>query len=1318
MAKDLKTVLKIAAQLDPSFRKSFGDADEQVKKFGRNSAKAGAKASNAVNAKGASQKINAFGNSVTKAGDKLQHIGSLMAPVSAAATAAIGGSIKMANDYDNGMAKVNTIANLSSSKLKGLSKDLLQVSSDTGKSATEISEAAYQSLSASVPTNQVAKFTKVAANLAKTGSTDTASSVDVLSTAINAYGLKTSQASKLSDMLIQTQNRGKTTVNELASQMGNVIPTASALNVNMANLSTGYVQLTKQGINTAAATTQLRAIFNELSKSGTTVDKTLRKQTGKSFTDLMKSGKSLGDIMGILSKSVKGNKTEFKNLWSNTRAGSGALAILNAGVGDFNSQLKDMNNSTGNTADALKKLQTPGALAKNSLNALTNTGIEFGETFLDAAAPTIKEVAKGVGNLTTSFNKLDQPIKNAIAKGALLAAAASPVTIAFGKVVSFGGKVISTVSKIGSTFEKVKSIADGAGTISSTVQVAGDAAQSANNATKTLKGTGDVLEGISGSSHAASKAIIEANHSFSQTGKVAETTATQVGTLSSGLSVGAVAAIGVTAAAVVGLSAVMLSQRHNFQASSSEVDRLTKKYDSAANKTGSLISSTEIQIKSARSSNSALSSNGRVAESLASKIKALSSVENKSAAQKQKLKAEVSALNSVVPGLNLSYNAEKDTLSKTNGQIEKNIALLKQQSIAKQAAKNASGLNDKRGKLMIQQSTNEVNIEDQSAKVDAIHKKYNAALSKFNKLQANPNANAGDVAKARQEVSKYNSMLTKGQKSLDAYKSKQSKLNKELDKVDKEININGFTSALAQAKAAGKEIPNKLASGIKSTMTVLPSTEKELTNTVKYKDVITKAEKAGAKIPQKLSQEIISKKITVKQAQKQLADVITFSKVESKAKKAGVKIPKSLSNGVNSGKMSAKQASDRLNEVIKFNKAVKTAKRQGKKIPKGLAKAVASGKLTAQQASQKIGNASTSKLNKSKEARSKGNKTNSSFSKAIGQTSAPSSAGRSAANAGVAPFKKVPGRVSNALSSLGTKIASAFKFTPPHIKTPHFSTSGKLSVGKGGVSVPKIHVSWYKNGGIMTKPTLFGMGNGHALAGGEAGPEGIIPLNKFWRKLQKFTSGLNHTTISNTYSTNTIKNVSMPKSSDYSRTIRRMDAVNSSIQNIKNNTTNSKAFTSVNSHSVSNVLSKILSNSSSVNNMNSSSNYLKNSSSLQISEGYKNLTNLVNNGNSSNINSYSESSPFSETGSLSEKVERMRIIERAARGQTLGSMIGTQRKGHSRRIDISGITFSPKITITGTATKEDVIEALRESQDEFKDFLKQLIEEEEDASYA
>lgn len=1274
--KELVAKIKMMASLDPSVSHTFSKTEKMMGEMEARAKKIKSSSVIPGNLNESQSRLSKLGDGLSSVGKKMQsigsvtqHVGKLMAPVSGAAAAGITASIKMANDYDNAMAKVNTIAGLSSSKLKGLSGGLLKVSNDTGKSATEIAEAAYQSLSASVPTNQVAKFTKVAANLAKTGFTDTASSVDVLSTAINAYGLKTSQASKLSDMLIQTQNRGKTTVNELASQMGNVIPTASALNVNMANLSTGYVQLTKQGINTAAATTQLRAIFNELSKSGTTVDKTLRKQTGKSFTDLMKSGKSLGDIMGILSKSVKGNKTEFKNLWSNTRAGSGALALLNAGVGDFDSQLKDMNNSTGNTAAALKKLQTPGALAKKSINQLKNSGIELGETFLDAASPAIISIAKDISKLTNEFNKLDPATKKMIGKAAVITAAASPALIITGKITSGVGKMVATIGegigKVAQFAEKMKALKD-----------AGSAAGS----------------------------------EISTLGTSAESTASNVGALTTGISAGAVA-LGVAAAAVVGLSAVMLSQRHNFQASSSEIDKLTKKYDSAASKTGSLISSTESQIKKSRESNSALASNGKVAESLASKIRSLSSVENKSAAQKQKLKAEVSALNSVVPGLNLSYNAEKDTLSQTNGQIEKNIALLKQQSIAKQAAKNASGLNVKRGKLMIQQSANDVNIENQSAKVDAIRKKYYAALSKFNKLQANPNANAGDVAKARQEVSKYNSMLNKGQKSLDAYKKKQSQLNKELGKVGKEINLNGFTSALAEAKQAGKKVPTSLAAGMKSTMKVLPSTTQELTNAIKYKTVINKAKDAGVKIPTALSQKIVTGKVTVKKAESQLNSVIKFDGAVKKAKKQGVKIPKNLSSGVDSGKITAKQASDRLAQVVKFDKAVKKAKKQGSKTAKNLAASIASGKMTVQQASAKLGNASVSKLDKSKDAKSKGLKTNKSFSNGVGQTSAPSSAGRSAANAGVAPFKKVPGRVGSALSGLGTKIRNAFTFKVPHIPIPHPGITGHFDLKKG--TVPKFSMNWYKNGGIMTKPTVFGANGSHLLAGGEAGPEGIIPLRKLWENLDKSISGSVTSNVQNIYTengdaVNSIKNLVNSKAVNTSNntandnsknSVFRLatDLINNYVKNAVSGNNNSRNITRYFASSperTSNVEKTIIRNENSLLNRAVNTN-----TSVGNSQEAQYFSSIIKNGSLENI--YNSDSRTSEV----------------IRGNALAGRTKTSKSG-DKSINISGITFAPNIVIKGNASKKDIIAALKESEDEFTDYLKQILRDEEDASYA
>lgn len=85
-----------------------------------------------------------------------------------------------------------------------------------------------------------------------------------------------------------------------------------------------------------------------------------------------------------------------------------------------------------------------------------------------------------------------------------------------------------------------------------------------------------------------------------------------------------------------------------------------------------------------------------------------------------------------------------------------------------------------------------------------------------------------------------------------------------------------------------------------------------------------------------------------------------------------------------------------------------------------------------------------------------------------------------------------------------TGFFSGMKIFLPHIKLPHFSISGKLSIAPP--SVPHLSIDWYKEGGIMTKPTLFGMNGMNLMAGGEAGAEAILPLKNFYNQLESILS--------------------------------------------------------------------------------------------------------------------------------------------------------------------------------------------------------------------
>ena len=391
---------------------------------------------------------SSLGKTMQDAGQKISSVGKTIAPVSVAIGGALGASTKSASDFTDGMAKMSTLFDTTKVNVGTLSKEFIGLSNETGKSATELAEAGYQALSASVPVEKLGGFVKTSANLAKVGFTDTATAVDVMTTAINAYGMETEDADKIANNLVRTQNLGKTTVNELASSMGKIIPTASSMNVNLDNLCTAYVSLTKQGIATAEATTYANSMLNEMGDSGTTVGGILKDQTGKSFQELMADGYSLGDVLAILQNYANETGTNFNELWGSSEAGKAAIALLNGGADEFNNTLAEMGGTADLVGEGLKKLDTPSAKVNKALNQVKNSGIELGSAFLTALVPTITTVTGIVERATTWFSGLDNGTKTVIATVMALVAALSPVLIVGGKVISGIGSIITVVPQI------------------------------------------------------------------------------------------------------------------------------------------------------------------------------------------------------------------------------------------------------------------------------------------------------------------------------------------------------------------------------------------------------------------------------------------------------------------------------------------------------------------------------------------------------------------------------------------------------------------------------------------------------------------------------------------------------------------------------------------------------------------------------------------------------------------------------------------------------------------------------------------------------
>lgn len=397
------------------------------------------------------------GSAFHKAGQKITSVGKAIAPVSIGMATALGASVKSASDFTNGMAKMSTLFDTQKVSVSDLSKQFINLSNKTGLASTELAEAGYQALSAGVDVNNAVSFVETAGNLAKAGFTATSTAVDVLTTAMNAYGEQAGTAEEISNKLVRTQNLGKTTVDELASAMGKVIPTASAMGVNIDNLTSGYVMLTKQGIATAEATTYLNSMMNELGDSGTKLGGVIKEKTGMSFQECMQSGMSLADVLQVTKQYADENGIAYNELWSSAEAGKAGLSILNGGVEEFNNTVGIMASKTDDVGEALNKLETPSVKVKKALNQVKNAGIELGTTIMSALAPTLEKVTGLIEKATTWFNSLDEKTKQNIATAMALVAGLSPVLMIIGKLV---GSIGSLKLKFTDLSDKVDNIKD------------------------------------------------------------------------------------------------------------------------------------------------------------------------------------------------------------------------------------------------------------------------------------------------------------------------------------------------------------------------------------------------------------------------------------------------------------------------------------------------------------------------------------------------------------------------------------------------------------------------------------------------------------------------------------------------------------------------------------------------------------------------------------------------------------------------------------------------------------------------------------------
>ncbi|MFR1707651.1 MAG: phage tail tape measure protein [Clostridium sp.] len=346
-----------------------------------------------------------------------QKVVSAFKPV-AMATMAIGTAGAVASvTFEDSIAKVRTIMDESVVSVNEMKKKIIDLSNQTGISSNEIANNVYDAISAGQSTADAVNFVTNSTKLAKAGFAEAGQSLDLLTTILNSYGMESKEVAKVSDILINTQNLGKVTVGELSSSMGKVIPTAKSFGVNLEQVASGYAIMTAKGIKSAETTTYMASMFNELGKSGTKASDIVKEIGGKSFQDLMSSGKTVGDVLAMMDDYAKKNNLSLADLFGSAEAGKASL-ILSANAGeDFNAMLKNMNNTAGMTGEALSKMDTKGQKFRESLNKIKNAGIKLGDTL----SPVISLIANAFSGVATFLSNMGTiPMMALIISGGLV----------------------------------------------------------------------------------------------------------------------------------------------------------------------------------------------------------------------------------------------------------------------------------------------------------------------------------------------------------------------------------------------------------------------------------------------------------------------------------------------------------------------------------------------------------------------------------------------------------------------------------------------------------------------------------------------------------------------------------------------------------------------------------------------------------------------------------------------------------------------------------------------------------------------------------
>jgi len=314
----------------------------------------------------------------------MKGLGGLTVAAAAVGAVMVKSSLK-AEQWQKSLRNVNTLTDEAVINSQEMAKSLIKLDPALGKTI-ELTDALYQSFSSGAETmDEAMQITVDSAKFAKAGVMDTATAVDVLTTAQNAYGKENMSTAAASDIFFTTIKKGKITGEELATSIGTSIPLFASMGIPLEELSSGMAAMTKQGVNAANSTTQLNAIVNSFLKPSEAMVTALEEQGYASGSALLES-EGLAGALEFLEEQSGGSKDALSELLPNTRAVRGALALTGKGGEEFVKILGEMEEAAGATDIAFEEQKSTYEMLATNMEKIELIMGNISRFFIDKIA--------------------------------------------------------------------------------------------------------------------------------------------------------------------------------------------------------------------------------------------------------------------------------------------------------------------------------------------------------------------------------------------------------------------------------------------------------------------------------------------------------------------------------------------------------------------------------------------------------------------------------------------------------------------------------------------------------------------------------------------------------------------------------------------------------------------------------------------------------------------------------------------------------------------------------------------------------------------